>query len=200
MVKIGGGVAASLRRDVIAGSIAGLVGGLVFWWALQAQDMVSTMPGLLGLKLSGAGVLLHLAVSIPLGVGLGAILRYQPLGYAATINSGLLYGLLWWIAGPITIGTVLDGRGLTWSVNEAGLAFPSLIGHLLYGSLAGSGFYILVSLYLHLRPEPEGVPAPGEVTKERVVILGSGFGGIGVVIGAGAGIAIGAAKSAQETE
>ena len=167
-----------LGRDTILGGMAGLLGGLVFWWALQAQDMTSTVPGLLGLTLSRTGVGLHLLVSIPLGAAFGAISRYQSRGYAATISFGTLYGLLWWIVGPITLGATLDGRGPTWSLDEASAAFPSLIGHLVYGGLTGTGFHILVALYLRLRPEPEPDTTAQGVTK-RVVILGGGFGGTG---------------------
>ena len=164
---------------MVAGGVAGLVGGLLLWWALQTQGMASHAPGLLGLKLSGAGVLLHLLASIVLGGGFGATSRYQPLGYAATISTGLLYGLLWWIAGPLTLGTVFEGRGPTWSLGEATAAFPSLIGHVLYGGILGVGLYALVDVYLRLRPEPEPAP-PVEVAKKQVVILGGGFGGVGV--------------------
>ena len=179
MWKVGSVGSGPLRRDVIAGGVAGLVGGLVFWWSLEAQSMTSTVPGLLGLKLSVTGVLLHLLGSIFLGAAFGAISRYESRGYAATISSGTLYGMLWWIAGPITLGALLDGRGPTWSLEEAGVAFPSLIGHLLYGGITGLGFHILVALYLRLSPEPE-LATPAEAAKKRVVILGGGFGGVSV--------------------
>lgn len=80
------------------------MGGLVFWWALEAQGVAAATFGLLGLKLSGAWLVLHLLASIVIGAGFGAICRYQPMGLGSTISVGLLYGLLWWIAGPITIG------------------------------------------------------------------------------------------------
>ena len=64
-----------IRRDMAAGGVAGLIGGLVFWWALAAQGMTSAVPGLLGLPLSGLGVVLHLLASIPVGASFGAILR-----------------------------------------------------------------------------------------------------------------------------
>ena len=179
MRKIWSAVPGPLRRDAIAGGLAGLVGGLVFWWCLEAQSMTPTVRGLLGLKLSGAGVGFHLLVSILVGAAFGAISRYQPPGYAATISSGTLFGLLWWIVGPITFGALLDGRGPAWSLDEAGVAFPSLVGHLLYGGMTGFGFHVLVTLYLRLRPEPERT-APAELAKKRVVILGGGFGGVGV--------------------
>ena len=168
-----------ITRDLAAGGVAGLVGGLVFWWALAAQGMTSAVPGLFGLQLSGLGVVLHLLVSIPVGASFGAILRYQPEAYAATTSCGLLLGLVWWIAGPMTLGPLLEGNGPTWSIVEAQGAFPSLIGHLLYGGLTGLGMYLLVAWYLHLRPQSEDLITVPEAPKTRVVILGGGFGGIG---------------------
>ena len=171
-------ISGPLRRDMVAGAAAGLAGGLVFWGALRAQGLTSTVPGLLGLDLSAAWMALHLLVSVPLGAGFALISRYQPGGYACTLSCGALYGLLWWIVGPITLGALIDGRGPTWSVVEAGDTFPSLIGHLFYGGLTGIGLHGLVTLYLRLHPEPEEA-APAAVEKRRVVILGGGFGGIG---------------------
>ena len=171
-------LALPFRRDVIAGGVAGLGGGLLFWWALQAQGMALTVPGLLGIEPVGVGVLAHLLGSILLGAAFGALLRHQPRGHATLLSAGLLYGLLGWIVGPITLGPLGDGQGPTWSLAEASLAFPSLIGHLLYGGVTGLGFYLLVASYLRLRPAEEQLPAPEEAPKRRVVILGGGFGGM----------------------
>ena len=173
-------VSIECRRDVLAGSLAGLVGGLVFWGALQAQDMTSTVPGLLGISLSPWGSAYHLLVSIFLGAVFVGIVRYQARAFAAGISGGALYGLLWWIAGPITFGALIDGHGPSWSLSEAGIAFPSLIGHLLYGGLTGFGFYAIVALYLVIRPQAEPAVAEPEQPKKRVVILGGGFGGVSV--------------------
>ena len=76
------------------------------------------------------------------------------------------------------MGALLDGRGPTWSLDQAGAAFPSLIGHLLYGGITGLSFYIMVVLYLRLHPQFEPVEAQDEAPKQRVVILGGGFGGM----------------------
>ena len=173
-------LAVPLHRDLAIGGLAGLVGGIVFWWALHAQELTASMPGLLGVKLSGSKLALHLFVSVPLGGGFAAISRFQPLSYATTVSIGALYGLIWWIIGPLTFGALIDGRGPTWSLGEAGDVFPSLIGHLLYGGITGLGFYSLVTLYLRFRPEPEAVSIPDKAPKNRVVILGGGFGGTSV--------------------
>ena len=103
------------RRDLVTGGGAGLAGGLLFWWALQAQGMALTVPGLLGFTPSGLGVMPHLVGSILLGAGFGALLRHQPRGQALMASAGLLYGLLWWIVGllpwvPCGTAEVRPGR------------------------------------------------------------------------------------------
>lgn len=176
-------LAAPLYRDLAIGGAAGLLAGVVFWWALHSQSMTSSasgVSGLLGLDRAGARLGLHLLVSIPLGMGFAAIARWQSLNLATTLSVGALYGLLWWIAGPLTFGALIDGRGPTWSLDEAGVVFPSLIGHLLYGGLTGTGLYLMVNIYLRFWPEPEQVPVSADAPKERVVILGGGFGGTSV--------------------
>ncbi len=163
------------RRDAVLGAAAGLVGGVAFVWAMQAQGLRASVPGLAGLPPTRAGAVLDLIGGLLIGAGFGGLFRYQPLAYAATISSGVLYGLLWWIAGPLTLAPLLQGRELGWSLREADAALPSLVGHVLYGVLTGVSFYALATFYA--RREPAG-PAPAEIPPRRVVILGGGFGGI----------------------
>src|SRR3990170_1314754 len=144
-----------LRRDLIAGAAAGLIGGLAFTWAMQAQGLRAA-AGLAGLPSTGTGVALELVAAILVGAGYGAIFRYQPFAYAATISSGVLYGLLWWIAGPLTLAPLLLGRGPGWSLQEADAALPRPVGHVLYGAITGLSFYALVSLYRRGRPRGGG--------------------------------------------
>ena len=76
-----------LRRDLVAGGVAGIVGGLLFWWALTSQGMVSANLGLLGLKLSGGLAALHVLAAGLAGAGFGAMAKYNPQGNAATISN-----------------------------------------------------------------------------------------------------------------
>ncbi len=169
----------TLRRDIAAGAAAGLIGGLVFSWAQHAQGMRAAVAGLVGVTSLGAGVALDLVISIFIGATFGAIFRYQSLGYAPTISSGVLFGLLWWILGPLTIVPALMGKGPMWSLQEANAALPSLVGHVLYGALTGLTYYVLVTIYLRMRPQT--ADEPSEALQEpaiRIVILGGGFGGV----------------------
>ncbi|VAW42769.1 hypothetical protein MNBD_CHLOROFLEXI01-3379 [hydrothermal vent metagenome] len=51
------------RRDVVIGAIAGVIGGLLFAWAIQSRDGMPARAGLIGLDSSSVGLLLHLLVS-----------------------------------------------------------------------------------------------------------------------------------------
>ena len=162
----------STRLDAMAGAAAGLLAGAV--WVLAAIS--SRADGLLGVGLSGPTIVVHLLLSAPAGAPFGALFRVHPLGYAATISNGLLYGLLLWVAGPLTLTPLLMGDGPTWSAAEAGAAFATLIGHLLYGGITGVAYYAAVTLYRRRRPAPAEIAPEEPVT--RVVVLGGGFGGV----------------------
>ena len=164
------------RPHLLAGAVAGLAGGVVLGWTAQAQGYMSAIAPLVGLRPDSGGIALHLVASTLMGLGFAAIFRYEPQNYAAMISGGTLYGLLWWIVGPLTLQPLLTGNGPTWSLAQADAAFPSLIGHLLYGGITGFSFYVLLTLYR--RGEPVGVPLTPHKPNWRIVILGGGFGGV----------------------
>ena len=161
-----------LRRDVLAGGMAGLLGGL----ALTLASIISDSNGLLGLDLDAAGLTVHTLLSVGAGVIFGGVFRHQPGAYGPLISNGLMYALVLWIAGPLTLSPLVSGDGPAWTSTEAYTKFSDLIGHLLYGGVTGIGFYALVTVYLRLKP-PEPAAEP---TREptRILILGGGFGGV----------------------
>ena len=167
-----------LRREIAAGAVAGLIGGAVFALAMQERGLTADVTGLLGLSSSAGGLSLHLLLGALAGAGFGAIFRYQPHSYATTMTSGVVYGLIVWIIGPLTLRPILDGVSPTWSADDAVAAFPSLIGHLMFGGLTGLVFHLLATLDRSRRPAAEGQPVEAPPPR-RVVILGGGFGGLG---------------------
>lgn len=171
----------SQERDTMMGALAGFLGGLALSTAMQLQGTA----GLLGLHALDLGPSLslivhgvHLLSAVVLGTGFGAIFRYQPNGYASIVSSGLLYGLLWWIAGPLTLKPFVLGQGPLWSLEEAVSIFPSLIGHLLYGGITALSFHAFTTLYLWVKPESQCATVSAEKSVKRIVILGGGFGGV----------------------
>jgi NADH:ubiquinone reductase (H+-translocating) len=164
------------RRDLLTGAAAGLMGGLVLAASLQVQGGNSMVAGLTGLAASGLALGAQLLIAVLLGAGFGAIFRYHPESHATSISGGLLYGLLWWIAGPLTLTSLLHGQGPNWSLAEATAAFPGLIAHLLYGGVMGITFYILTSAYARRYPAPPPTSVGAPAT--HLLILGGGFGGV----------------------
>lgn len=140
-------MAERLRRRLLAGGLAGLLGGVAFSLATHNQGALDEVAGLLGFSSSGVELVFHLVTASLMGVLFGATFHHPSEGYAATVSGGLLYGLLWWVLGPLTLMPLYDARAPTWTVAEAGAAFPSLIGHLLYGAVTGIGFYLLSFFY-----------------------------------------------------
>ena len=132
-----------LGGDITAGALAGVIGGAVSGGAGLASDI----DGLLGLELSALGLVLHLLISVAAGAAFGALFRHQPGAYAALISNSLLYALLLWTLGPLTLAPLLDGVSPSWSAADGHAAFASLVVHLLYGGLTGFSFYVAASLF-----------------------------------------------------
>ena len=82
-------MATLVRRDPLAGALAGLLAGLAFGWAMLAQGMLPATATLSGLPATPAGLLLDLLLAALIGASFGALFRYQPGAYAATIGSGV---------------------------------------------------------------------------------------------------------------
>jgi NADH:ubiquinone reductase (H+-translocating) len=164
-----------VRRDLRIGAVAGLVAGVVLVASLSVQGRMSMAAGLAGLAAPHAALVVQLGIAILLGAGFGGIFRQQTGNYASALTGGLLYGLLWWIVGPLTL-TPLTHRAIpTWSLADAAAGFPALIAHLLYGGALGVTFYLLSGTAARVAPAGTR-PVEGQAVK--IVIVGGGFGGI----------------------
>lgn len=156
------------RGHLAAGAVAGLASGAL-------------VLALGGGPWGGSWLALWLLAGA-VGAAFAALLGHTTQGHAAMASAGLLLGLLLWILGPLSLVPLLEGRGPTWSLREAGEAFPSLVGALLYGALTALGAYAIVAV--RGQGGRRDVVA-GEVASPatRVVILGGGFGGVSVAQG-----------------
>ncbi|MEW5989272.1 MAG: NAD(P)/FAD-dependent oxidoreductase [Chloroflexota bacterium] len=172
-------------REGLVGAAAGLLGGLVVAWSAQSQASMSAAGGLLGLSLNGGGLMIHLFVALLAGAIFVYLFRNQRGSYAATVSSGVLYGLFWWILGPLTLAPLFWRQGPTWSLDTAGAAMPSLIGHLFFGGIVGLCYYLMVAsgkwqVAGGREQVVSGIEAAAVRQRPRIVILGGGFGGVSV--------------------
>ena len=122
------------------GALAGLTGGLVFLPIIAAATGLTNIAGLVGSTSPVIGLLVHLLSSGLIGVSYGLLFERESPDFAAGIAWGLLYGLVWWFAGRLTLFPILKGLSFTWTHEAAADALPLLVGHLIYGAVTALVF------------------------------------------------------------
>ncbi|OCH99227.1 hypothetical protein A8135_08255 [Legionella jamestowniensis] len=133
-------------RCILHGIIAGIVAGVVFAIFLFMGGMIETLGAVINMPTKMGGLLVHAAVSIIAGIAFALILGWLIHSWLAAIIWGLLFGLVMWIVGPMTLlpyltaGTPLFSK---WTFVDIKANVPPLVGHLIYGFVLGIVFYAL---------------------------------------------------------
>ncbi|MGA2016809.1 MAG: hypothetical protein ABSH26_07610 [Opitutaceae bacterium] len=122
------------------GSAAGLCGGIASIPLMIPPGVLSRLPGLdLGLG-PAAGVALHLALSAVIGATYGFLFRGETPNAVFGSLWGLVFGMIWWYAGPLTLLPLIRTGQCDWRPEAAAALMPSLVGHLVYGLVTANVF------------------------------------------------------------
>jgi hypothetical protein len=129
-------------QRLLAGIIGGVVGGLAFGALMAMMGMLPMVASIVGSKSAVVGFLYHMFNSVVIGALFGLILGGLSHTYARGATFGLLYGVMWWVLGPMILMPLLLGMGSGGIASQIGAAFSapmlmSLVGHLIYGLLTG---------------------------------------------------------------
>jgi hypothetical protein len=125
------------------GAAAGLAGGLLYVLVLVATGSLGEIAAIVGGTSSALGVAVHLCISVLLGVSYGLLFQREAPNLASGIAWGLVYGLMGWYIGPLTLLPFALGNSGMWVPAVAEAQFPAMAGHLIYGSVAAAAFWLL---------------------------------------------------------
>jgi uncharacterized membrane protein YagU involved in acid resistance len=130
-------------RSVQWGALAGLAGGLLYTLVLAATGTLGQIAAIVGGESRALGVTVHLCISIVMGISYGILFRREAPNLASGIAWGLVYGLIGWFVGPLTLFPIALKNGQLWTAPAIDAQFPALVGHLIYGSVAAAAFWLL---------------------------------------------------------
>ena len=130
----------TVGKRVIAGIVGGASGGIVFGMLMAMMGMLPVIAGLAGSTNPIMGFLLHMVISVFIGATFGIIFGTAADTYARAAILGIIYGMVWWVLGPLVIMPTMLGMGLQLGAALSGPMLISLMGHMIYGIFTGFGY------------------------------------------------------------
>lgn len=126
-----------VSRKFGGGIVGGLAGGVVFGLMLTMMGTMPMIASMVGNDSPVVGWLIHLGISVFIGITFALLLGDRSTSYGAGALWGAIYGAIWWILGPLLSMPAMLGMPL-FMLNS--MTLMSLIGHLIYGVLLGLGY------------------------------------------------------------
>ena len=128
--------------EIKHGAYGGLAGGVIFGAMMGMMGMLPMIGKMVGHPSAITGFLVHLVISALLGVSFAVVFHRFVHAASAGLGYGLLYGGAWWFLGPLTLMPLFMGMslGVNWNATAASRMLPSLVGHLIYGTILGLSY------------------------------------------------------------
>lgn len=134
----------SLVNNVVNGVIGGAAGGVVFGIMMGVQGMLPMVAALIGANDALVGFVVHMAISVFIGVTFGVIASRLPSGLPLRTIGGGVYGIVWWVLGALILMPLMLGMNeMVFVIGE--MQISSLIGHLIFGVIMGVVYHFMAA-------------------------------------------------------
>jgi uncharacterized membrane protein YagU involved in acid resistance len=154
-----------MGRAIVAGGLAGILGGLIFGRWMSAGDFFPLLAGFGELHSRTASMTLHFGIALVIGVTFGLLFQRDIRGYGSSMGWGLGFGIFWWFLGQLTLLPVAARIPIDWSAERGSELFGALVGHILYGLILGVTYATLdrvwVRLFIQSDPLNREAEGPG---------------------------------------
>ncbi len=129
-------------KELKWGAYGGVAGGLIFGAMMGMMGMLPMVGSMVGQPTAAVGFVVHMVNSVIIGAGFAVVLGRFVSGTRSGVGAGLAYGGVWWILGPLTLMPLFMGMGfgVNWNAAAAAAMLPSLVGHLMFGSILGLAY------------------------------------------------------------
>ncbi len=132
-----------MSKNITAGIYAGLFGGSVFAIMMAVGGMFPMISGMMGMDNALVGFVLHLIISAVIGAIFGLALDTMVMqGPGMSLLTGGIYGIVWWVLGPLLIMPLAMGM----PVFQIQAMMGSLFGHITFGITMGMIYFLLRKL------------------------------------------------------
>jgi len=141
------------RSKIVAGALAGLLGGVVFGMMMQmmsaptpdggSMPMMAMVAKVVRSNSLAVGWLYHLFNSAVIGALFGALLGGGASNAVRGVGLGAAWGFVWWILGGLILMPLMLGMPAFAPLQMPPMrmvALGSLIGHLIFGMVTGLAF------------------------------------------------------------
>jgi hypothetical protein len=104
------------------------------------MGMLPMMAKMAGRSSAAVGFGVHLVISAIVGAIFAVLVGGRLRTVGSLVAAGLIYGLVWWLLGPLTLMPLFMGMGVgvNWTGAAMTAAMASLAGHLVYGAILGA--------------------------------------------------------------
>lgn len=132
-------------QKFMTGALGGLMGGVIFGIMMAMLNMIGMISALVGSTSSAIGWILHLSISMFIGVVFSFLFQDKLHSTGRGLSIGVGYGVFWWILGALILMPIKLNMPL---FHFSTATWQSLMGHMVFGAVLGASV-VLVPRTMH---------------------------------------------------